>query len=51
MYLDAGQGDKGLNALLVADRMVRNNENRYDRMPQRLRNALSRKIQAVREEL
>jgi hypothetical protein len=51
MYLDAGQRDKGLNVLLTADRMVRNNESRYGRMPQRLRDALSRKIDAVRKDL
>lgn len=51
MYLDAGQRNKGLSTLLVADRMVRNNESRYGRMPQRLRDALSRKIEAVREDL
>ena len=51
MYLDAGQRDKGLDILLVTDRMVRNNESRYGRMPQRLRDALSRKIEAVREDL
>lgn len=51
MYLDADEREKGLDALLTADRMVRNNENRYGRMPQRLREALSRKITTVREEL
>jgi predicted Zn-dependent protease len=51
MYLDADEREKGLNALLTADRMVENNENHYGRMPQRLREALSRKIQTVREEL
>lgn len=51
MYLDADQRQNGLDVLLAADRMVRNNENRYGRMPQRLREALSRKITAVREEL
>jgi predicted Zn-dependent protease len=51
MYLDAEQRQKGLDALLTADRMVRNNENHYGRMPQRLREALSRKIKTVREEL
>lgn len=51
MYFDADQREKGLDALLTADRMVRNNENRYGRMPQRLREALSRKIKSVREEM
>jgi len=51
MYLDAGQRDRGLDVLLTADRMVKSDENRYARMPQRLRDALSRKIRAVREEL
>ncbi len=51
MYLDAKQREKGLDALLTTDRMVKNNENRYGRMPQRLREALSRKIKTVREEL
>jgi predicted Zn-dependent protease len=51
MYLDAGERDKGLSVLLTADRMANNNENHYGRMPQRLREALSRKIKTVREEL
>ena len=51
MYLDADEREKGLGVLLTADRMVRNDENHYGRMPQRLRDALSRKIRAVREEL
>jgi len=51
MYLDADEREKGLDALLTADRMAKNNENRYGRMPQRLREALSRKIKTVREEL
>jgi hypothetical protein len=51
MYLDADQRQKGLDALLTADRMVRDNENGYGRMPERLRQALGRKIKTVREEL
>jgi predicted Zn-dependent protease len=51
MYLDAGEVDQGLGVLLTADRMVSNDENHYGRMPQRLRDALSRKIRTVREEL
>lgn len=51
MYLDAEHREKGLETLLIADRMVKNNQNHYGRMPQRLREALTRKIQTVREEL
>ena len=51
MYLDADEREKGLDTLLTADRMVKNNEDHYGRMPQRLREALSRKIKTVREEL
>ncbi|MDA0205265.1 MAG: hypothetical protein O3A53_09840 [Acidobacteria bacterium] len=51
MYLEAGEREQGLGVLLAADRMVRNDENHYGRMPPRLRDALSRKILAVREEL
>jgi hypothetical protein len=51
MYLDADEREKGLGVLLTADRMARSDENDYGRMPQRLRNALVRKIQTVREEL
>lgn len=51
MYLDAEDPEKGLRILLDADRMVRHNEHRHARMPQRMRDALSRKIESVQKEL
>ena len=33
MYLDANETQRGLDNLLTAERMVRNNEHRYARMP------------------
>ena len=51
MYLDADEREKGLAVLLTTDRMVQTGENNYGRMPQRLRDALTRKIRTVREEL
>ena len=51
MYLDANETQRGLDNLLTAERMVRTNEHRYARMPEKLRHALKRKIVAVREDL
>ncbi|MBI1353344.1 MAG: tetratricopeptide repeat protein [Acidobacteria bacterium] len=51
MYLDAGEKKQALEVFRTADRMVRNDENRYARMPERLRKALGRKIEELVEEL
>jgi len=51
MYLDANETQRGLDSLLTAERMVQSDEHGYARMPERLRQALKRKIVAVREDL
>lgn len=51
MYFDADEPQQGLDILLAAQRMVREDQNRHARMPERLRQALARKIEAVRDDL
>jgi len=44
MYVDADEKQRALETLRTARRMTRRNEHRYGRMPERLREALDRKI-------
>lgn len=44
MYVDADEKQRALETLRTARRMTRQNEQRYGRMPERLREALDRKI-------
>ncbi len=51
MYLDAGEKEEGLKVFRTAKRMVERNEQRYGRMPKRLREALDRKIDEIAPQL
>lgn len=51
MYLDAGEKEKGLEVFRTAKRMVERDEQRYGRMPERLRKAIDRKIDELVEQL
>lgn len=51
MYLDAGEKEQGLEVFRTAKEMVERNEQRYGRMPERLRKAIDRKIEELVEQL
>lgn len=51
MWLDAQEKEKGLEVFRSTKRMVEADENRFGRMPERLRKALGRKIEELEKEL
>lgn len=51
MYLDAGEKEQGLEVFRTAKRMVERDEQRYGRMPERLRKAIDRKIEELVQQL